>query len=88
MSNGLQFMLDSGWLYLALGAVLCVIVGAGAVRHLFQGAKRAEPPDPPGGATRNRNREDTKCLRQHLVDQSAGALTSISTFIRRGSPSG
>jgi hypothetical protein len=27
--------------------VLCVIVGAGAVRHLFQGAKRAEPPDPP-----------------------------------------
>jgi hypothetical protein len=48
MSNGLQFMLDSGWLYLALGAVMCVIVGAGAVRHLFQGAKRgAEPPDPP-----------------------------------------
>ena len=42
-----QLMLDSGWLYLAVGAVICVIVGIGAVRHLFQGAKRAEPPDPP-----------------------------------------
>jgi hypothetical protein len=48
MNNGaLQLMLDSGWLYLAVGAVLCVIIGAGAVRHLFQGAKRAEPRDPP-----------------------------------------
>jgi hypothetical protein len=39
-----QLMLDSGWLYLAVGAVLCAI---SAVRHLFQGAKRAEPRDPP-----------------------------------------
>jgi hypothetical protein len=42
-----QLMLDSGWLYLAVGAVLCAIVGVSAVRHLFQGAKRAEPRDPP-----------------------------------------
>ncbi|HSR75574.1 MAG TPA: hypothetical protein VLN57_03215 [Xanthobacteraceae bacterium] len=42
-----QLMLDSGWLYLAVGAVLCGIVGVSAVRHLFQGAKRAEPRDPP-----------------------------------------
>ena len=47
MSTGLQFMLDSGWLYLALGADDYAQHGAGAVRHLFQGAKRAEPPDPP-----------------------------------------
>jgi hypothetical protein len=47
MSGALQFMLDSGWLYLALGAVICIIVGAGAVKHLFAGAKRAEPRDPP-----------------------------------------
>ena len=33
--------------HLAVGAVICVIVGAAAVRHLFQGAKRAEPHDPP-----------------------------------------
>jgi hypothetical protein len=46
MSEGMQLMLDSGWLYLAVGAVLCVIVGVGAVRHLFQGAKRAEPREP------------------------------------------
>lgn len=42
-----QLMLDSGWLYLAVGAVLCAIVGVSAVRHLFQGAKRAEPRDRP-----------------------------------------
>jgi len=47
MNSALQLMLDSGWLYLAIGALICVIVGAGAVRHLFQGAKRAEPHDPP-----------------------------------------
>lgn len=42
-----QLMLDSGWLYLAVGAVLCAIVGVSAVRHLFQGAKSAEPRDRP-----------------------------------------
>jgi hypothetical protein len=47
MNDALQLMLDSGWLYLAVGAVLCAVVGVGAVRHLFQGAKRAEPHDPP-----------------------------------------
>ena len=46
MDNALQFMLDSGWLYLALGAVLCILLGVGATKGLFRGAKRAEPPDP------------------------------------------
>jgi hypothetical protein len=54
MNDTLALMLDSGWLYLAIGAVLCVIVGAGAVRHLFQGAKRAEPHDPPRRSKRKR----------------------------------
>jgi hypothetical protein len=54
MNDALQLMLDSGWLYLAIGAVLCVIVGAGAVRHLFQGAKRAEPHDPPRRSKRKK----------------------------------
>jgi hypothetical protein len=46
MNEALHVLLDSGWLYLALGALLCIFLGVGAVRHLFQGAKRAEPPDP------------------------------------------
>jgi hypothetical protein len=43
MSEAFQFLLDSGGLYLALGAVVCVFLGIGAARRLFQGAKRAEP---------------------------------------------
>jgi hypothetical protein len=31
-----------------------MIVGAGAVRHLFQGAKRAEPHDPPRRSKRKK----------------------------------
>jgi hypothetical protein len=46
MGNGLQVLLDSGILYLIIGALICVFLGVGAVRHLFQGAKRAEPRDP------------------------------------------
>ncbi len=46
MSDALQVMLDSGGLDLALGAVICLILGVGAARRLFQGAKRAEPADP------------------------------------------
>lgn len=46
MGQAFQALLDSGGLYLALGAVLCIVVGAGAAKRLFQGAKRAEPPDP------------------------------------------
>jgi hypothetical protein len=46
MGHSFQFLLDSGWLYLALGAVICIFLGVGAARRLFQGAKRAEPPDP------------------------------------------
>jgi hypothetical protein len=46
MGQSFQVLLDSGGLYLALGAVLCTIIGVRAVQRLFQGAKRAEPPDP------------------------------------------
>lgn len=47
MSDAVQALLDSGGLYLVLGAVLCILLGVGAARRLFQGAKRAEPPDSP-----------------------------------------
>jgi hypothetical protein len=47
MTDAFGAMLDSGVLYLAVGAVICVILGVGAARRLFQGAKKAEPPDPP-----------------------------------------
>jgi hypothetical protein len=43
MSDALQALLDSGALYLALGAVLCVVLGVGAARRLFQGAKKSSP---------------------------------------------
>jgi hypothetical protein len=42
MDGALQELLDSGWLYLGLGAVLCIVFGVGAAKRLFQGAKRAE----------------------------------------------
>ncbi len=47
MGDALQNLLDSGWLFLGIGAVICVVLGFGATKRLFQGAKRAEPPDPP-----------------------------------------
>ncbi len=47
MTNAFGAMLDSGVLYLAVGAVICVLLGVGAARRLFQGASKAEPPDPP-----------------------------------------
>jgi hypothetical protein len=56
MNDALALMLDSGWLYLAVGAVLCIIIGVGAVRHLFQGAARAEPHDPPRQTSQRKNR--------------------------------
>jgi hypothetical protein len=33
-------LLDSGALYLALGAVLCIVIGIGAARRLFQGREK------------------------------------------------
>jgi hypothetical protein len=44
MSDALQALLDSGALYLTLGAVICIVLGVGAARRLFQGAKKIEPP--------------------------------------------
>jgi alpha,alpha-trehalose phosphorylase len=46
MDEALQTLLDSGWLFLAFGAVICIFLGVDAARRLFQGARRAEPPDP------------------------------------------
>jgi len=46
MSDAFQIMLDSGWLSFVAGAVICVNLGVGAIKRLFQGAKKAEPPDP------------------------------------------
>lgn len=46
MAQAFQVLLDSGGLYLALGAVFCIVIGAGAAKRLFQGAKRTEPSDP------------------------------------------
>jgi hypothetical protein len=47
MTNAFGVLLDSGVLWLGIGAVICVLLGVGAVRRLFVGASKAEPPDPP-----------------------------------------
>jgi len=47
MTNAFGALLDSGLLYFVIGAVICVLLGAGAVYRLFLGASKAEPPDPP-----------------------------------------
>jgi hypothetical protein len=44
MSDALQAMLDSGALYLALGAIICIVLGIGAAKRLFRGARKIEPP--------------------------------------------
>jgi hypothetical protein len=44
MSDALQVLLDSGGLYLALGAVICIVLGVGAARRMFQGARKVETP--------------------------------------------
>jgi hypothetical protein len=44
MDDALQALLDSGMLYLALAATLCILIGIGAARRLFQGAKKIERP--------------------------------------------
>ena len=36
MSDTLQALLDSGALYLAVGAVICIMLGVGAAKRLFQ----------------------------------------------------
>ena len=43
MGQAFQVLLDSGGLYLALGAILCIVIGIGAAKRLFRGAKRADP---------------------------------------------
>jgi hypothetical protein len=46
--NVFEALLDSGDLYLAIGAVICIVIGIVAVRRMFRGAsdfKRPEPHD-------------------------------------------
>jgi hypothetical protein len=44
MSDIFQALLDSGALYLAVGAVICIALGIGAVRRLFREANKIEAP--------------------------------------------
>jgi hypothetical protein len=44
MSDTLQMWLDSGALYLALGAIICVVLGVGAVKRLFHEANKFKTP--------------------------------------------
>jgi len=44
MSDTFQVLLDSGAIYLALGAVICIMLGVGAVRRLFQEASKIKTP--------------------------------------------
>jgi hypothetical protein len=44
MSDALQVLLDSGALYLALGALICIMLGVGAARRLLRGADRFKSP--------------------------------------------
>jgi len=41
MSEAFQALLDSGVLYLALAALLCLVIGIGAMRRVF-GAPRKQ----------------------------------------------
>jgi hypothetical protein len=45
MSTAFQALLDSGGLYFAIGAAICILIGVGALKRLMQGAKKAEPKD-------------------------------------------
>jgi hypothetical protein len=45
MNDTLQALLDSGALYFALGALICIVLGAGAARRLFRGARRFDTPE-------------------------------------------
>jgi len=47
MMDVLQGMLDSGWLFILIGAAICFVVGGRAVRRMFGDAAKAEPPEPP-----------------------------------------
>jgi hypothetical protein len=44
MSYTLQALLDSGALYLAVGAVICIVLGVGAAKRLFQRGNKIKTP--------------------------------------------
>jgi hypothetical protein len=40
-----QALLDSGALYFAFGAVICIVLGIGAARRLFKEANKIKSPE-------------------------------------------
>jgi hypothetical protein len=42
MSDAFQTLLDSGAFYVAIGAAMCVVLGVGAAKRPFRGAKKFE----------------------------------------------
>ena len=45
ISETFQALLDSGALYLVVGAVICIALGIGAARRLFKGANKIKTPE-------------------------------------------
>ena len=45
MSDTLQVLLDSGALYLVFGAVICIVLGIGAVWRLLKDANKLKNPE-------------------------------------------
>ena len=45
MSDTLQVLLDSGALYLVFGALICIVLGIGAIWRLFKGANKIKNPE-------------------------------------------
>jgi len=56
MSDALQALLDSGVLYFALGALVCIVLGVGAAQRLFQGASKIKTPPHSRSNRRQRHR--------------------------------
>jgi hypothetical protein len=45
ISDTFQALLDSGALYLVFGAFICIVLGIGAARRLFKGARKIKTPE-------------------------------------------
>jgi hypothetical protein len=45
LSDTFQALLDSGALYLLIGAVICIALGVGAAKRLFKGASKIKSPE-------------------------------------------
>ena len=44
-SEFIQYLIDSGVIYFVLGALLCIVIGVGAIRRMFRDASRFEHGD-------------------------------------------